>query len=68
MVEGLPLKINNINKELRGSIMIWRTYESDWRMFMSRCRRVDKQSLPAEPATVALFLAAQAKIVLPRRP
>ena len=40
----------------------WRAYESDWRMFLAWCRAVGRVSLPAEPATVALFLAAQAKL------
>ena len=40
----------------------WRAYESDWRLFLDWCHSVDRASLPAEPATVALFLAAQAKL------
>jgi site-specific recombinase XerD len=40
----------------------WRAYESDWRMFLAWCRGIDRPALPAEPATVALFLAAQAKL------
>jgi site-specific recombinase XerD len=40
----------------------WRAYESDWRTFHAWCRTVDRAALPAEPATVALFLAAQAKL------
>ena len=40
----------------------WRAYESDWRTFLAWCQSVDQASLPAEPATVALFLAAQAKL------
>jgi site-specific recombinase XerD len=40
----------------------WRAYESDWRMFGAWCQSVDRASLPADPATVALFLAAQAKL------
>jgi site-specific recombinase XerD len=40
----------------------WRAYESDWRMFVAWCRAVDRVSLPADPATVALFLASQAKL------
>ena len=31
-------------------------------MFLAWCRAVGRVSLPAEPATVALFLAAQAKL------
>ena len=40
----------------------WRAYESDWQMFLAWCQEVDRASLPAEPETVALFLAAQAKL------
>jgi site-specific recombinase XerD len=40
----------------------WRAYESDWRLFMAWCAEVDLAALPAEAATVALFLAAQAKV------
>jgi site-specific recombinase XerD len=40
----------------------WRAYESDWRLFMAWCQTVDRTSLPAQPATVALFLASQAKL------
>lgn len=40
----------------------WRAYESDWRSFVAWCQTVDRVSLPAEPGTVALFLAAQAKV------
>jgi site-specific recombinase XerD len=39
----------------------WRAYESDWRIFMAWCQSVDLPTLPAAPATVAMFLAAQAK-------
>lgn len=39
----------------------WRAYESDWRTFEAWCRSVERPFLPAEPATVALFLAVQAK-------
>jgi site-specific recombinase XerD len=40
----------------------WRAYESDWRIFTMWCQKVDRPALPAEPSTVALFAAAQAKI------
>jgi hypothetical protein len=40
----------------------WRAYEPDWRLFGAWCQSVDRASLPAEPATVALFLAGQAKL------
>jgi site-specific recombinase XerD len=38
----------------------WRAYESDWRIFCSWCQTMDLATLPAAPATVAMFLAAQA--------
>jgi hypothetical protein len=44
----------------------WRAYESDWRMFIAWCRTVDRVALPADSATVALFLAAQAKLGIAR--
>ncbi|HEY0746570.1 MAG TPA: tyrosine-type recombinase/integrase [Steroidobacteraceae bacterium] len=40
----------------------WRAYESDWRLFMAWCAGVGCVALPAEAATVALFLASQAKL------
>jgi site-specific recombinase XerD len=40
----------------------WRAYESDWKSFGAWCQSVHRPSLPAEPSTVALFLAAQAKL------
>ncbi len=39
----------------------WRAYESDWKVFNAWCDSVDRVPLPAQPSTVALFLAAQAK-------
>ncbi len=41
----------------------WRAYESDWKVFNAWCDSVDRVPLPAQPSTVALFLAAQAKKV-----
>jgi len=38
----------------------WRTYESAWRQFDEWCLSVALASLPAEPETVAMFIAAQA--------
>lgn len=40
----------------------WRAYESDWRIFAAWCHAVGEMSLPATPHTVALFLAAQARL------
>jgi site-specific recombinase XerD len=39
----------------------WRAYESDWRIFSAWCASVACAALPAEPSTVAIFLAAEAK-------
>jgi hypothetical protein len=39
----------------------WRAYESDWRIFCFWCQTMDLAALPAAPATVAMFLAAEAK-------
>jgi site-specific recombinase XerD len=39
----------------------WRAYESDWRIFNRWCQTMDLAVLPAAPATVAMFLAAEAK-------
>src|ERR1700680_3304741 len=39
----------------------WRAYESDWRIFTAWCQTMDLATLPAAPATVAMFLAAEAK-------
>lgn len=44
------------------SAATWRAYEADWRAFQGWCSRVDLQPLPATPHTVALFLAAEAKL------
>ena len=38
----------------------WRTYESAWRQFDEWCLTVALPSLPADPDTVAMFIAAQA--------
>ena len=40
----------------------WRAYESDWRIFTAWCRKVGQPALPATSSTVALFVAAQAKL------
>jgi hypothetical protein len=40
----------------------WRAYESDWRIFAAWCQSVEQPALPASPHTVALFLAAQARL------
>ena len=37
-----------------------RAYRSDWAHFESWCRSHDRESLPAEPATVAYYLTALA--------
>ena len=37
-----------------------RTYDTQWRIFTSWCAEVGLQSLPAEPLTVARYLAARA--------
>jgi len=39
----------------------WRAYESDWRIFTAWCLGLDLPALPAAPATVAMFLATEAK-------
>jgi site-specific recombinase XerC len=39
----------------------WRAYESDWRILCAWCQVMDLAALPAAPATVAMFLAAEAK-------
>ena len=38
----------------------WRAYRNDWRQFEAWCGRVRLASLPAEPDTVAMFVAQQA--------
>jgi integrase len=40
----------------------WRAYEADWKRFQGWCRAVKLESLPATSHTVALFLAAEAKL------
>src|ERR1700688_412540 len=40
----------------------WRANESDWKLFSASCQSVQRTALPAEPSSVALFLAAQAKL------
>jgi integrase len=40
----------------------WRAYESDWRIFSEWCAIAARPALPAETSTVALFIAAQAKL------
>lgn len=37
-----------------------RAYAADWRAFAAWCREADLPALPAQPATVAMFVAAQA--------
>ena len=46
------------------STATWRAYESDWKLFSAWCESVDYPALPATATTVALFLAAQAKLGL----
>lgn len=38
----------------------WRAYQSDWRQFEAWCKQLALTSLPADPETVAMFVAAQA--------
>lgn len=38
----------------------WRAYQSDWRQFEAWCQRLSLASLPADPETVAMFVASQA--------
>ena len=38
----------------------WRAYESDWRRFAAFCAALEEPALPATPATVARFVAAEA--------
>lgn len=38
----------------------WRAYRSDWRLFEAWCQSVRLASLPADPDTVAMFVASQA--------
>jgi integrase len=44
------------------SAATWRAYEADWRVFQEWCGAVGLVPLPATPHTVALFLAAEAKL------
>ena len=39
----------------------WRAYESDWRIFTRWCEEINLTALPAAPATVAMFMASEAK-------
>src|SRR5580692_4925906 len=43
------------------SASTWRAYESDWRSFSAWCQQVKQRELPAKPATLALYIGAQAK-------
>jgi hypothetical protein len=38
-----------------------RAYLSDWRHFAEWCKRMERSALPAEPATVVLYLTAHAE-------
>jgi site-specific recombinase XerD len=38
----------------------WRAYENDWRQFEAWCSKVNLPTLPADPDTVAMFVASQA--------
>jgi len=38
----------------------WRAYESDWQQFESWCGTVALATLPADPDTIAMFVASQA--------
>jgi len=38
----------------------WRAYQNDWQQFEAWCRKLNLQVLPAEPETVAMFIASQA--------
>jgi integrase len=44
------------------SAATWRAYEADWKVFQGWCRAVKLDPLPATSHTVALFLAAEAKL------
>lgn len=37
----------------------WRAYENDWRQFEAWCTKVNLPALPADPDTVAMFVASQ---------
>ena len=38
----------------------WRAYENDWAQFEAWCQSVALEALPADPETVAMFVASQA--------
>lgn len=38
----------------------WQAYRSDWQQFESWCGTVGLATLPAEPETIAMFVASQA--------
>ena len=38
----------------------WRAYENDWRQFEAWCKTKDLITLPANPDTIAMFVASQA--------
>jgi site-specific recombinase XerC len=38
----------------------WRAYRSDWQQFKAWCQTVGLQPIPAEPRTIAIFVANQA--------
>ncbi len=38
----------------------WRAYQNDWRQFEVWCLKLNLRVLPAEPETVAMFIASQA--------
>ena len=38
---------------------IWRAYRSDWQQFEAWCQTVGLQPLPADPETIAIFVANQ---------
>jgi len=44
------------------SAATWRAYEADWKVFREWCESVKLDPLPAASHTVALFLAAEAKL------
>ena len=44
------------------SAATWRAYEADWKTFQGWCHAVDLPALPATSHTVALFIAAEAKL------
>ena len=44
------------------SAATWRAYEADWKVFREWCESVELDPLPATSHTVALFLAAEAKL------